>query len=100
MIKKWSNSNINLGILKPYQKLRIIFECKEDLYDAVTVITSCGCSQGYIDGNSVVVTFNSDGIPKHLSNLGNSEVSFSKSVKVYYRTGEKDILTFYGKIKV
>lgn len=99
MKKKWKDANINLGILRPYQEERVIFESEDSLKDAVTVTSSCGCSRGEIVGDVVRVTFKTGDFPRHLSKMGSKTYNFKKHIKVYYNDGEYDLLEFYGVVQ-
>lgn len=99
MVKKWESDRINIGVVKPYYKITVTFKCLESLEDAVTVTSSCSCSSGTISGNTVIVSYNPGDIPKHLLMSGSNFYHTNKSIKVYYKNGEYDMLQFNGNVK-
>ena len=99
MIKKWESSEINVGNIKPYQKVFITFKCLESLSDVSTVTSPCGCSSGHVSDNDVIVSFKPGDIPRHLAQAGLTTYRVSKTLRVFYQSGEYDLLQFYGNLK-
>ena len=99
LMKNWESTKINIGTVKPYQRTYITFKCLESLEDVDTITSSCGCSQGRISGNNVVVSYKPGDIPKHLTSAGLNSYNTSKTIRVHYNNGETDVLQFVGVVK-
>lgn len=98
MVKKWVNSTMDIGVLKPKQKYNLVFACLESLDDVLYITTSCGCSKAKRVDNTIQVDFNTGKFPIHLEVSGIKENNFKRTINVYYKSGKVDGLTFYGKV--
>ena len=99
LMKNWENTNINIGTVKPYQRTYITFKCLESLEDVATITSSCGCSQGHVSGNNVIVSYKPGDVPKHMASSGLDSYNTSKTIRVHYINGETDVLQFVGVVK-
>ena len=98
-MKNWESTKIDIGTVKPYQRTYITFKCLESLEGVATITSSCGCSQGHVSGNTVVVSYKPGDIPKHMSQSGLNSYNTSKTIRVHYTNGETDVLQFIGVVK-
>ena len=98
-MKNWESTKIDIGTVKPYQRTYITFKCLESLEGVAIITSSCGCSQGHVSGNTVVVSYKPGDIPKHMSQSGLNSYNTSKTIRVHYTNGETDVLQFIGVVK-
>ena len=99
MVKNWKNIKLDLGIIRPYSKKSITFECIDSLADVETITASCKCVKTKVEGDSIVASFQPGDIPKHLLLAKIPQYKFNKTVKVYYKNGECDLLQFNGIVR-
>ena len=99
LMKNWENTNIDIGTVKPYQRTYVTFKCLESLEDVATITSSCGCSQGHVSGNNVIVSFKPGDVPKHMTSSGRNSYNTSKTIRVHYTNGETDVLRFVGVVE-
>ena len=96
-MQNWLNKNINLGTIRVGQKQNIIFESTSPL-DIKTILTSCGCTVPKYDmgKKKLTVTYTPGTVPIHLRHQG--FYSSRKTITIYYKTGETEVLSFNAKI--
>jgi len=95
----WEQTKIDLGLVREKQTIRFAYKAIKEL-DVVNFTPSCGgCTT--IDGfkNSVlVVKYKGESIPTHILLEGKTTIDYIKTIRVTYRNGVEEVLTFVVKI--
>ena len=93
----WKKKVINLGTIPVGKKQTIIFESTSPL-DIKTILTSCGCTIPKYDKGKkqLTITYTPGTVPIHLRHQG--LYSSRKTITIYYKTGETEVLSFNAKI--
>jgi len=92
----WKNKHINIGEVKVGKKKMITFNGLENLPEIRSMTSTCGCSAPKIEGNNIVVIFVAPSIPLNKITIGYDNII--KQVKIIYRDGTQDTLSFSAKI--
>lgn len=94
----WSRKEIDLGVVKPKQKQRVIFKAVVPL-NVKTITSSCGCTSPKYneEKNTIEVIYTPGNIPYHLKSKGEQLVR--KTITVYYEDGSREVLAIKAIIK-
>ena len=93
----WKKTSIDLGLVIPGGKIKMIFESFTDLKIVKTKAGCGGCTTvGIYKDRKLPVTYKVDTIPKHLKH---KDYKVRKTVIVFYGNGEQEVLTFTATIK-
>ena len=95
----WENKDIDLGTLKPGEKVTITFKRTHAEHEIESFESSCGCSTPIYDKDKdeITVKYTVGDIPRHLKDVGVSKTT--KIITVNYKGRSSDYLTFRATIK-
>lgn len=93
--KKWESTVVDIGEIGTNVETTVYFNSTTPL-EIESIEPSCGCTSATYDGKDLKAVFNTGDIPVHLKQQGYYKTS--KDIKVTYKGGDVDTLTFKVKI--